>query len=813
MTLSTPLKDKDKSPTSFTLNSSSLTTPKPKLDPSKLSISSTPPFTEGRTRRTAAAKADKYIDIVSRRLDEVPANGSTPKSMKIASKLISEATPNTRRTILLAQSLKNSSIGAGTRKSDVPQDTPNRHSMRIEIPEATPVSARKRKRTAKINQLFETSLMSLASAASLEKESVSAGLLSPTGIGRAPGTISKSRLNQVYTTDDNKKETALMISSTTMKSKSPVKENSPLTYSKASLKSSPSKKVHSPMRRSQRLSPSRVDAISDKATQKSSTLKEPKRIPAIFPDIVSVETTIPASSIHSTPKAPFVEYVAPQSALRTSKRPRKLHDTSVYNDEASARSPVKQNHPKYSDSSVFPTVVSINSQSRVKLIPQTPIPSDLVINEIQPQPQFSSRISIISSNVPTIIVPLSAAKQEDYSSNDDLSVTSKRTPLRVQQPSRTPTRTKSAIPSLSDYSAATKFAVIEVAKNSTLNNNISATPKVEPWSSKYLQKEAQKAPPLLVPAVNLSKTGLNVNIKPVDTSKISGYSNGAIPIVPKFPLNLSSISNITKASTIIKSDQTATPIVKVPESPLTRAKRIDSENSHREEKIKIIMDNNSDRNNKFMPTSEPGAKDSNLKDADLHHNIRNLNSQRTQNQHAFMSSKLPIKPKTTANNTLPNPKIPSRLAEAFSGIDSELPPIDIGLVDDEKILKKVLNGSTASESAAFVNPKMKKQPAIAAVNNNNNIESQSSSNSSAQLHRTAVLNSAARKVNAEKTTEMTENRPVISKQPQQHHHQQQKHNHQNKQQIAPNTPKPSVTASKATKLDTSSPLLPEIPSE
>ncbi len=785
MALSTPLKNK--SPVNATL-----TTPKPTA--SQLSITSTP-FTEGKTRRTAATKADKYIDIVTRRLAEVPANGSTPKSMKIASKLISEATPNSRRTILLSQSLSKSEIPL-SRKSEVPQCTPSKPLL-VEVPAATPVSVRKRKRAAKIHQMFETSLISLATAASSE-----IGSLSPATIGKAPSTITKTRLNQTFSTNE------------------PVKIVSPIL-----------KKTQSPVKRSQKASPVKG--------KKTSPHKEPSREEYSHP---RASNNIP--SVATTPKAPVVEFVAPRSALRSSKRPRKLVDTSIYNEDVSTvASPATKKQAKFTDASIFPTV-SINSQTQVRITPQTPA----AIVPAAPVIQISAKVS----NVPTIIVPLTASKVEEFSSNEDLTAiesTSKRTPLRVQ-PSRTPTRNKSAIPSLSNYSAATKIAVIEVAKNLNSNTNTnnsvlnssSATPKVEPWTSKFIQKESSAAT-ISAPSVNLSKAGLSVNIKPVDTSKISGLSGSsgtaAVPIVPRFPLNLANISNITKSSTTLlkselsnntnttsdtTSNNTTTTFnnssisVVVPESPLSRAKRIDSENSSKEEKMKSMMELKKKSMLETKSVSVSKVSETTIMTSETYIKLPSSSNIAAKtitvtavdnNQNNIQSSsKLPVKPKSSLT-VLPSPKVPSRLAEAFSGIDSELPPIDIGLVDDERILKSVLSGSknngVGAESNGFINPKMKKQPTNVTANSNSNSNTMNNSETqtNSQLHRTAVLNSAARKVNGA-ATETTKEKPPSTKTT---GTQQQQHN---KVAPLPSTPKPPTSSAK---LDTSSPSFPEILSE
>lgn len=782
MTLSTPLKNK--SPVNATL-----TTPKPSA--SQLSISSTP-FTEGRARRTAATKADKYIDIVSRRLAEVPANGSTPKSMKIASKLISEATPNSRRTILLSQTLNKSEIPP-PRKS--PQNIPSKPLV-IDIPAATPVSVRKRRRAAKIHQMFETSLISLATAASSSSE---AGSLSPAAIVKAPSTITKTRLNQSFTLNESAKTVN-----------------------------------QSPAKKSQKVSP-----IKEKKTSPSKEIVNKK----FSSERVSIVASAP--SVAATPKVPVVEFVAPQSVLRSSKRPRKPTDTSIYNEDASSiASPASKKQAKFSEPSIFPTV-SINSQSQVKITPQTPVTTVPAVPVIQ--------VSAKVSNVPAIIVPLTAVNTEEYSSNEDLNSlasTSKRTPLRVQ-PSRTPTRTKSAIPSLSDYSAATKIAVIEVAKNlnsnantntNSTNNSVvnsSATPKVEPWTSKYIQKDPVVTT-VVPPVVNLSKSGLSVNIKPVDTSKISGLAissgTASVPIVPRFPLNLANISNITKSTTSLlkseisntnvtnnvstsKNDPSSISSANVPESPLSRAKRIDLENSSKEEKMKNIMELKKKSTTEIKSESvEPKSEvKSNVSDSRTA-SVPNSNTSKTINVSAVdvpsisLSSKLPIKPKSSST-VLPSPKVPSRLAEAFSGIDSELPPIDIGLVDDEKILKNVLSKTGAGtggtvESNGFINPRMKKQPLNNTVNSinsnsNNNINNEAQTNS--QLHRTAVLNSAARKVNGNTNTEASKEKTLSATKIT-----------GTQQQLTttattfPSTPKPPASS---TKLDTSSPAFPEILSE
>lgn len=791
MALSTPLKDKDKSPnnTSSLLPSTDFT-PKP----SQLSSSTETPFTASRTRRTAATKADKYIDIVSRRLAEVPANGSTPKSMKIASKLISEATPNSRRNILLSASL-NSRSGTVDPAVSTTQQTQ---------PVATPVSVRKRNRTAKIKEMFQTSLLSQAA------EITESGSLSPAAIDFAPSTISKtSKLSQVHTT------------TATVKAPSP--------------KKSP---VKSPLRRSQRVSPARTveKSKAQQVQQKPSPLKEQSTTTA-EPQIAH------QAAVAATPvsfKAPVVEFVAPQSVLRSSKRPRK---PSIYNEDAASPALKKQAQPKFADPSIFPAV-NVNSQSHVKIAPpQTPQTQ----TNSMPQPSLPASVSVViappnstrtsSVAVPAIIVPLSATRgEEEASSAEDLSAlalaSSRRTPLRVQ-PVRTPTRAKAVIPSLSDYSTATKIAVIEVSKNnsnastsiSNVNANntpaavaVNSTPKVEPWTSQFMQKDAN------VKSLNTStnpvappmKSALNINIKPVDTSKISGFSaltgSAAVPTVPKFPLNLANISNITKSSStllaesIVKSKEAAVqgpapvavPVIP-PESPLSRAKRIDSENSSRDEKMKSVnISSNESKTEKLKKAI--GELSSEAINSASHVKISTTAPVVTASAPANtvqVTSKLPVKPKSSTT-VLPSPKIPSRLAEAFSGIDSELPPVEIsGLVDDEKVMKSVLAGGTV-ESSGLANPKMKKQPSVMS-----NISTSSTNvpstpiTTATQLHRTAVLNSAARKINPVQSTQQP---PVTQA---------------TVKPALPSTPKPQVAASVPSKtlLDTSSPNLPDIPSE
>lgn len=92
---------------------------------------------------------------------------------------------------------------------------------------------------------------------------------------------------------------------------------------------------------------------------------------------------------------------------------------------------------------------------------------------------------------------------------------------------------------------------------------------------------------------------------------------------------------------------------------------------------------------------------------------------------ALPISRLPVKPK---NSVLPSPKVPSRLAEAFTGIDAELPPIDFGLIDDDKALNQELGKITKSTTTPSA-------VAPSALN-------ASSANS---LHKTAVLNSSQTK--------------------------------------------------------------------
>ena len=888
------MRNKDKSPVLNPILTQSFTP-----QPSKLSSTPGIPFTEGRSRRTAATKADKYIDIVSRRLAEVPANGSTPKSMKIASKLILTATPNSRRNILLLQhaAARNNSnlIESSTKLAntnvtekiiiqqiDTPQATISNENIAISnenISMATPISVRKRNRTAKINSIFETRLMSLATAAESNNGTSSASALSPAAINVAPNTITRvSKLNQVSVKALPKKT-------------SPLKE---VIHKRQSLV----KKVSSPIK---------------KSSQKSSPLKD--RVPPIKKSSpktspVKLEIQIPQKLIPSTPsKVSLVEFVAPQSVLRSSKRPRKQTDSSIYED--APNSPV---HKKFhfADASIFPTV-SINNQSNVKMTPVVAPAVKLTLTQPQASQQNTTRVSNVSSNVSEIIVNLAPTTidNEGHSSNEDLTTISlaKRTPLRVQ-PSRTPTRSKAVIPSLSDYSAAAKISVIEISKN-----NNPATPKVEPWTNRFIQKDKDKDLP-----VSNAKSAFNIIVKPVDTSKISGFNSStnsmgsSAPIVPKFPLNLANISNITKytntnlnssinllnfkskdnqtsttasattstSTSASASISTTTASIPPPESPLTRAKRIDSENTSREEKYKNYLESKSDKLKraigelrssdeseselkkqqqtasvkmaevKEIDTIKPeiGSKSVNIKSDSESSLMTTIEQSKSALQipisaTTITTSKLPVKPKS-AITVLPSPKIPSRLAEAFSGIDSELPPIDIGLVEDEKILKKTgsNSGSNINSISGFINPKMKK---IIPTNTNESLQvqvkqqqlntstisvsvsassqsqNQTSNNSNslnvtnantgaggAQLHRTAVLNSAARKLNVPSSTTNLNNvnetsNPKLSKLP-------SVSSNKSVQAPAPSTPKPKPSINKIAG-DNSSPVLPEIHSE
>ena len=772
-------------------------TPKPSQ------LSTEIPLTEGRSRRTAATKADKYIDIVSRRLLEVPANGSTPKSMKIASKLISEASPNTRRNILLSQTMKSKP------STQQVQSTPTTEKTQPSLPLATPASVKKRNRTAAIRQMFQTPLMSLASAATTNEnfDKNSFGTFSPSNVKVAPSTISRSKLNQVHVPEE-------VVLKKPIQKVSPVKETLPKTKENAK-KASPVKQSASPVKEVVTAVPvkaaSPLKSSAKISSKKTSPSRRSPRTFELLKEPIANFMKPQMSSVSATPKAPVVEFVAPQSVLRSSKRPRKQ---AAFNDEHSLKvSPAIKKQAKLTDTSIFPTV-SVNSQPQIKITPQTPaaIP-------IAPLPQSIAPPSTRVSNAPVIIVPPSATKLEESSSAEDLSnlsTSTRRAPLRVQ-PAKTPTRAKAVIPSLSDYSAAAKIAVIEVAKNTSNNyhnnmsNPIGSTPKVEPWTSKFMQKEAP-----------VTKAALNMNVKPVDTSKISGFANATVPIVPKFPLNLSNISNITKTSidhinvaniaentSAISTTKSSTSVA--PESPLTRAKRIDLENSSREEKLKTMMETKADKLKKAMGELKTVEEPKTNTTAPVMQNKAATNSapvkQNNPTASASVSSKLPVKPK--ANTTvLPSPKIPSRLAEAFSGIDSELPPIDIGLVDDENILKNVLKGATTKEASApngFVNPKMKKQP----VNVNNENKSVNNSvnpiatpnNSATQLHRTAVLNSAARKINANDTKTVAKQPPIVTS---------TTTNSTTTNVNLPSTPKPQVTK---ISIDSSSPFLPEIHSE
>jgi hypothetical protein len=180
------------------------------------------------------------------------------------------------------------------------------------------------------------------------------------------------------------------------------------------------------------------------------------------------------------------------------------------------------------------------------------------------------------------------------------------------------------------------------------------------------------------------------------------------------------------------------------ESPLSRAKRMDSENKAREDKLKTLMAGKAEILKKSI--SDVQSPESEVESKKTVESIK-----ATTMRPAMQSSKLPVKA-----NVLPSPKVPSRLAEAFSGQDAELPSIDMGLAEDERTVSKVLAGGSA-----ILTPKLPATP------------------SQAQLHKTAVINSASRKMTPIDTT------------------------------LIKNVNTPKISASIAS----SSPFLPEIPSE
>jgi hypothetical protein len=577
-------------------------------------------------------------------------------------------------------------------------------------------------------------------------------------------------------------------------------------------------------------SPSKAAASTELPPLPPSTTKKRKAQQA---EVITAEVSksplkasmpIPAlSAAANTPKVKtaIVEFVAPQSIARTSKRPRRSLDSSVFEESSNVlATPVARrqtaldmtctpNMSQASGTASFPGPHSIYIASRpsVTLIaPSAPLP---VKEPVSAAP--------VAPNVPKIPIVAPVTGQTAEGSMQIPPSAPKRTPIRVQ-PARTPTRPKAVIPTLGDYSTSKRVSVIEVAKahlastapalmtgsattkpnNSTASLTatpsvpVAATPKVESWTSKFFTGEK--------PTIAASITASNVTIKPLDTSKL--ISAPVIPVanvpnVPKFPLNLANISNISslaKASATQQQQQqhdaSAKPVALSkppnqqhpanafpPESPLSRAKRIDSENALKEQQIQSQMASKADRLKQAMGqlrSSDELKAVVNVEEAPNQEAIRVkaepvviiegseaeglVDTATTAAAIAtttvtgiappISSSKLPVKPRAPV---LPSPKIPSRLAEAFSGIDSELPPIDIGLVDDEQVLQRVLANkedavktqqATASKAANVKS--LLAKPAIPAVAPSIAkpvlLAHQPSSN---PLHKTAVMNSAA----------------------------------------------------------------------
>lgn len=470
-----------------------------------------------------------------------------------------------------------------------------------------------------------------------------------------------------------------------------------------------------------------------------------------------------------------VEFVAPQSVLRSSKRPRRPVELLAYSE-------VSASATKKAATAVSSSAIPAIQALKITTATSTPSKPALAAESVPPPAPSVPKSMVRSESIAmsAFTVPSLAQKNPETSSSNE-EVLPKRTPIRL----KTPSRAKAALPSLADPG---KIAVIEVPKSiskdslastrqtpiATATPKASATPKVEPWTSRFL-KDISKA----APAVPLAA-------KPVDTSKISGFSGSAsipvanVPIVPKFPLNLANIASVTKSISSISTSSTATataPVVQdtkkelikeegvkqdnakpaleaktrpavVPESPLSRAKRIDMENKAREDRLKRLIAN------KSSSTDQVKIPESTVVEVKTPAgSVAKPATSVVKAPPPMQSSKLPVK-----TNILPSPKVPSRLAEAFSGVEAELPPIDDGLVEEETILNKVLAGGSA---AAPVTLKVPATP------------------SQAQLHKTAVLNSVSKKLN-----------------PTDH---------------SKSTSTPKTTSSSA--LASSSPALPEIPSE
>ena len=446
-----------------------------------------------------------------------------------------------------------------------------------------------------------------------------------------------------------------------------------------------------------------------------------------------VPLATPKVSVSTAPQLD-VEFVAPQSILRSSKRTRKPVEFSAYSESATPATKT-------------PNIPAIQA---LKLTAAASTPLRPSTADTAPLPVPSAPKSVTTHteqpNLPSIIVPSLVAKNSEASSSNE-EVFPKRTPIRL----KTPSRGKAVLPSLADPN---RIAVIEVPKSVSKEPVVatkatpknSATPKVESWTSRYLKESVKNT--LAVPLL----------VKPVDTSKISGFSGSAtipvanVPIVPKFPLNLANIASVTKSMNAIEAAtakpaetpkdpiKTAELLIKIAEptkvkeipkpsaptpleeSPLSRAKRMDMENKAREEKLKSLMADKAGRLKQSIgEVQSPESEVESKKAAETIKPVVTATMRPT-----MQSSKLPVKA-----NILPSPKVPSRLAEAFSGQDVDLPSIDSGLLEDEKTVSKVLAGGSA-----IMTPKAPATP------------------SQTQLHKTAVLNSASRKMNPIDTTLM-----------------------------------------------------------
>ncbi len=649
------------------------------------------PPTETRVKRMAAIKANKYVDIVTRRLgkntleltllyqfhflEQVPKNGSTPKIFKTANKL--QAKQSVLSTPVTKQ-VKTASL----------EETPVRHP------------------SSKKNKGFQYRVI---------QSEYEVDLNSPSSINIAPASVTRFRYHDALSNGP----TIVPESATRSKTRTAALSNPDSTPLK------------------QQSSKSKTDSLFVVEEAKQVSEEPVNCAPPATPKV-----TIPVPQVE-------VEFVAPQSILRSSKRTRKPVEFSSAYPEQATPAAKKPN----TNTSTIPAIQALKMTAPI-CTPLQPVTDE-------PIPPRSLSIAE-QSNVPSIIVPGLASKNSEASSSNE-EVYPKRTPIRL----KTPSRIKASLPSLADHS---KISLIEIQKSVTKESYLAAkatpkataTPKVEPWTSRFLKESVKPTPavPLLV-------------VKPVDTSKISGFAGSTsipianVPIVPKFPLNLANIASVTKSTNALEAVKVAesfksaeaskvAEIAKLPEtakltesvksnepskpvepfikaetlkmvgkeptpeeSPLSRAKRIDMENKAREEKLKTLMADKTERLKKSI--EEVQSPESEVEKQKRTEPIKPLPATM---KPSMQSSKLPVKA-----NVLPSPKIPSRLAEAFSGIDSELPSIDIGLVEEEKVVSKVLAGSSA-----IMTPKLPATP------------------SQALLHKTAILNSASRKMNPVDTT-------------------------------------------------------------